>query len=289
MIIEHLLDDNNLTNTEKSIAQFLLNKDQKINNLTSSELGKQSYTSQAAVTRLYKKLGFNNFREFLSTLILERNDYLKYNDLPTEHPEQYFTSLEDTEKVIASLYEKAMIQTNRLLDKNVVNRVCNRILSASFIDIYGIGLSDTIAKEMCFKLQSLGLPCSYQNGINIKYIDNIVRNQKITRVPKTQTYYKGVINLRGEIIPVMSIRLKLGLEDDEFTDKTRIIIVKIEGATIGVIVDQVREVVTLDDDNTEKITRTSRDDAASGYISSIGKSKGELISLLDIVGLIVEN
>ena len=126
-----------------------------------------------------------------------------------------------------------------------------------------------------------------QYGINIKYIDNIVRNQKITRVP--QTYYKGVINLRGEIIPVMSIRLKLGLEDDEFTDKTRIIIVKIEGATIGVIVDQVREVVTLDDDNTEKITRTSRDDAASGYISSIGKSKGELISLLDIVGLIVEN
>ena len=128
-----------------------------------------------------------------------------------------------------------------------------------------------------------------QYGINIKYIDNIVRNQKITRVPKTQTYYKGVINLRGEIIPVMSIRLKLGLEDDEFTDKTRIIIVKSEGATIGVIVDQVREVVTLDDDNTEKITRTSRDDAASGYISSIGKSKGELISLLDIVGLIVEN
>ena len=128
-----------------------------------------------------------------------------------------------------------------------------------------------------------------QYGINIKYIDNIVRNQKITRVPRTQTYYKGVINLRGEIIPVMSIRLKLGLEDDEFTDKTRIIIVKIEGATIGVIVDQVREVVTLDDDNTEKITRTSRDDAASGYISSIGKSKGELISLLDIVGLIVEN
>ena len=128
-----------------------------------------------------------------------------------------------------------------------------------------------------------------QYGINIKYIDNIVINQKITRVPKTQTYYKGVINLRGEIIPVMSIRLKLGLEDDEFTDKTRIIIVKIEGATIGVIVDQVREVVTLDDDNTEKITRTSRDHAASGYISSIGKSKGELISLLDIVGLIVEN
>ena len=75
-----------------------------------------------------------------------------------------------------------------------------------------------------------------QYGINIQYIDNIVRNQRITRVPKAQSYYKGVINIRGEIIPVMSIRLKLGLEDDNYTDKTRIIIIKVDGATIGVIV-----------------------------------------------------
>jgi purine-binding chemotaxis protein CheW len=128
-----------------------------------------------------------------------------------------------------------------------------------------------------------------QYGINIKYIDNIVRSQRITRVPKTQKYYKGVINLRGEIIPVMSIRLKLGLEADEYTDKTRIIIVKVEGATIGVIVDQVKEVVTLTEDDTEKVTRTANDDVTATYISGIGKSKGELISLLDIVSLIVEN
>ena len=59
-----------------------------------------------------------------------------------------------------------------------------------------------------------------QYGIDIKYIDNIVRSQNITRVPKTQPYYKGVINLRGEICPIMSMRLKLGLADDELTDKT---------------------------------------------------------------------
>ncbi|MDO5383112.1 MAG: chemotaxis protein CheW [Eubacteriales bacterium] len=128
-----------------------------------------------------------------------------------------------------------------------------------------------------------------QYGINIKYIDNIVRKQHITRVPKTQSYYKGVINLRGEIIPVMSVRLKLGLEDDVFTDKTRYIIVKVEGATIGIIVDQVREVVTLDEEDTEKTTKTSNGDAAANYISAIGKHNGELISLLDIVSLVVEN
>ena len=56
---------------------------------------------------------------------------------------------------------------------------------------------------------------SEQYGIDIRYVDNIVRNQRITRVPKAQPYFKGVINLRGEIIPVMSLRLKFGLEPDE--------------------------------------------------------------------------
>ena len=69
-----------------------------------------------------------------------------------------------------------------------------------------------------------------QYGIDIQYIDNIVKSQRITRVPKTQKYYNGVINLRGEIIPVMSIRVRLGLEPDVFTDKTRIIIIKLENA-----------------------------------------------------------
>ena len=108
-------------------------------------------------------------------------------------------------------------------------------------------------------------------------------------VPKTQHYYKGVINLRGEIIPVMSVRLKLGLEDDVYTDKTRYIIVKVEGATIGIIVDEVREVVTLNSDDTESVNRSAGDEVTNNYISAIGKHGGELISLLDIVSLIVEN
>ena len=120
---------------------------------------------------------------------------------------------------------------------------------------------------------------SEQYGVNINYIDNIVRMQRITRVPKAQSYFKGVINLRGEIVPVMSLRLKFGLPADEITDKTRIIIIKLEQqATVGLIVDQV---VTLDEDSIEKTTVDANKDMA-GYISAIGKNKGELISLLNI-------
>ena len=87
---------------------------------------------------------------------------------------------------------------------------------------------------------------SEKYGIDISYVDNIVRMQKITRVPKAQAYFKGIINLRGEIVPVMSIRIKMGLEDDVFTNAARIIILKIEEkGSIGVIVDEVKEVVNL--------------------------------------------
>ena len=87
---------------------------------------------------------------------------------------------------------------------------------------------------------------SEQYGINISYVDNIVRMQKITRVPKAPHHYMGVINLRGEIVPVMSVRRKMGLEDDEYTNKTRIIILKLEvQGLIGVIVDEVKEVINL--------------------------------------------
>ena len=126
---------------------------------------------------------------------------------------------------------------------------------------------------------------SEQFGINIKYIDNIVRLQSITRVPMSQEYFKGVINLRGEILPVMSIRRKLGLADDVFGVKTRIIIAKVDNATVGIIVDEVKEVVTLEDDSLENINYGNQDDITS-YISAVGKKGEELISILDICSVI---
>ena len=120
-----------------------------------------------------------------------------------------------------------------------------------------------------------------QYGIDISYIDNIVRMQSITRVPHVQPYFAGVINIRGEVVPVMSLRLKMGLEADEYTNKTRIIIVKFESnASIGLIVDEVREVVTLDERSIDEVIRDSKVDET--YINGIGKNGNTLISLLDL-------
>lgn len=127
-------------------------------------------------------------------------------------------------------------------------------------------------------------------GIEIKYIDNIIVMQNITRVPKAQSYFKGVINLRGEIVPVMSLRSKLGFPEEEFTEKTRIIIVKPEqqAAPLGMIVDEVREVITLDTDAIEKITYDEKD-IRGNYSMGIGKYESDLINLLNIPVILVDN
>ncbi len=121
-----------------------------------------------------------------------------------------------------------------------------------------------------------------QFGIDIKYIDNIVRMQRITRVPNVQSYIKGVINLRGEVIPVVSIRLKMGLEEDVITKTTRIIIIRLDnGEVIGMLVDEVKEVVTLETSQIEKVSYDSKEEKVN-YLSGVGKDKGTLISLLDM-------
>ena len=127
-----------------------------------------------------------------------------------------------------------------------------------------------------------------QYGIDIKLISNIVRMQKITRVPKVTPYIRGVINLRGEVIPVISLRLKMGLSDDEITKKTRIIILTLEQhESIGVLVDEVKEVVTLDEEHVEKVSYDKDD--KSKFLSGVGKYDDKLISLLEIHSVLAEN
>jgi len=119
-------------------------------------------------------------------------------------------------------------------------------------------------------------------GINISFIENISKMVRITRVPKTPEYIKGVINLRGEVVPVMSLRLKMGLAADEITKASRIIILKLEQkGIIGVIVDEVKEVVTLEADQIEKVAADNSADHIN-FVQSVGKTENGLISLLDL-------
>ena len=138
-------------------------------------------------------------------------------------------------------------------------------------------LSTEVTEIMQFIVIRIG---TEQYGIDIKYIENILKIQNITRVPKVASYLKGVINLRGEVIPVMSLRGKMELPDDEITKDTRIIIIKMNHESIGIIVDSVREVVNVDMAEVEKISFENRDENI--FVMGIAKINNDLISLLDL-------
>jgi purine-binding chemotaxis protein CheW len=82
-------------------------------------------------------------------------------------------------------------------------------------------------------------------GIDIRYVTEIIGIQKITEVPDMPVYIKGVINLRGKVIPVMNVRLRFGLEEREYDDRTCIVVINVDEEAVGLIVDRVSEVLDI--------------------------------------------
>jgi len=118
-------------------------------------------------------------------------------------------------------------------------------------------------------------------GVDISYIRIIERLMNITRVPKTPDYVKGVINLRGEVVPVISFRKLFGYNEIEYDDETRIIVLNFDDITAGIIVDSIDEVVSIDDGNIEGVGdifgKYNKE-----YIFGIGKIEERLLILLDV-------
>ncbi|MCX7922397.1 MAG: chemotaxis protein CheW [Clostridia bacterium] len=122
-------------------------------------------------------------------------------------------------------------------------------------------------------------------GLDTLKITTIVRMMTITRVPKTPSFIKGVINLRGDIIPVMDLRKRFNLSESEETEDTRIIIIKIDEILIGVMVDAVVEVLHLTEESIENVTNFTND-LSMDYIFGVGKVDNRIVTLLNFEKLI---
>ncbi|HOJ09602.1 MAG TPA: chemotaxis protein CheW [Clostridiales bacterium] len=132
-----------------------------------------------------------------------------------------------------------------------------------------------------FKLLSFTLG-TQEYGIDISFISTIVENNySITRVPGTSDCMKGVINLRGDIVPVMDLRTRINLPGVEDTQETKIIIVNMEEYSVGIKVDQVNKVIEINKSTIEKVSGISGEDS-SDFFSGLVKCDDRLIILLDI-------
>lgn len=117
-------------------------------------------------------------------------------------------------------------------------------------------------------------------GIEIAFVTEIIGIQPITEIPELPDYLKGIINLRGKIIPVMDVRLRFRKEPLEYTDRTCIIVIDINETSIGLIVDTVSEVVSIRDDNIMAPPGT-KTGFNNRYVKGIGKIGNEVKLLLD--------
>lgn len=117
-------------------------------------------------------------------------------------------------------------------------------------------------------------------GIEIKYVTEIVGLQEITEIPELPGYVKGIINLRGKIIPVIDVRLRFRKEAREYNDRTCTIVIEVKGISVGLIVDTVSEVLSIDDGNIVPPPELSGS-YHQRYIKGIGKVGDSVKLLLD--------
>lgn len=125
-------------------------------------------------------------------------------------------------------------------------------------------------------------------GIEIRYVTEIVGIQTITEIPELPDYIKGIINLRGKIIPVMDIRLRFKKEPREYNDRTCVIVIDIKNVSVGLIVDTVSEVLTIPDEGIVEPPTINRG-FNNRYIKSIGKVNNDVMLLLDCEKLLTND
>jgi purine-binding chemotaxis protein CheW len=118
-------------------------------------------------------------------------------------------------------------------------------------------------------------------GIDIKKVQEINRMIEITRIPNTPSYMEGVVNLRGKIIPIVSLRTKLGFGEIERGQATRIMVVEIEGSVLGFIVDSVSEVLRISDATIEP-TPALTGMADAQYVEGVINLSDRILIILDL-------
>lgn len=119
-------------------------------------------------------------------------------------------------------------------------------------------------------------------GLKIQYVNEIIVFQEITEIPESEDYIKGLINLRGKIIPVIDVRIRFKQKPFEYNDRTCIIVINVKSVVVGLIVEKIAEVVEIKEENILPSPSIGRADKAQNkYVYAIGKVGDSVKLLLD--------
>lgn len=125
-------------------------------------------------------------------------------------------------------------------------------------------------------------------GIEIKYVTEIIGIQSITEMPEMPSYVKGIINLRGRIIPLIDVRLRFGKHPKDYDDRTCVIVVGVGGFSYGLIVDSVFEVMSIPDEDTSPLPEINMS-STNKFVKLIGKTTGGIVLIVDCERLLTSD
>lgn len=119
-------------------------------------------------------------------------------------------------------------------------------------------------------------------GISISYVNEIIVMQPITAIPEVEDYIKGLINLRGKIIPVIDVRIRFRMEPLEYTDRTCIIVINVKSTVVGLIVEKIAEVDTIpEEDIVPPPSLGHKENEHNKYVYGLAKTGDSVKLLLD--------
>ncbi len=145
---------------------------------------------------------------------------------------------------------------------------------------------EDLGQEGQFLTYTIG---NQEYGIEIRNVTEIIGIQKITSLPDVPEFVKGVINLRGKVIPVVDVRLRFGMEAREYDERTCIVVVNISGTSVGLVVDTVSEVMNIPENQIEEPPKVSKKADGNRFVHGLGKVNEEVKILLDIQKLLYED
>ena len=170
MLLDRLQRKEDFTPTEKIIADYVLAHADHIGEMSAAELGEATFTSKSAVLRLCQKLGAEGYRSFVHTVTVESMEQQHVEKLLEHEPFHAGSTPGEIMQELPDFYTGLVENTKLRLDKNMIQRVVNRLRHMEIIDIYGAGITQSIAQIGAYKFRSIGIESQAVESANERYI-----------------------------------------------------------------------------------------------------------------------
>lgn len=177
MLIDLLKKQIHFSNNEKIIADYILKHQSSIIDLTAQDIADRTFTSKSTVIRLCKKVGCQGYKEFQKNLLFEYNLFEKMNKTENK-PVNSQSTLKDVAAALPQMYDALIEKAYAYLDYQQLQRIIKQLLKSAYIEIYGTGISYSLALDAAFKFNSIGICTQALSGLNEHAIETFVKAQK---------------------------------------------------------------------------------------------------------------